>query len=350
VRVLFWGTPEFAVPALEAVLASTHTLVGLVTQPDRPRGRSSKPEPSPTKRLLLATDPAIPILQPARPRGEPFRETLAALNPDVSIVAAYGNLLPEPVLELPRFGSLNLHASLLPRHRGAAPVTAAILAGDRVTGITLMRMDSGLDTGHVLLQRATEIAADESAGRLTARLASLAASVLQEGLSALAEGTLRELPQDSAGATYAPRVKPEDARVWWTAPALEIERMLRAYDPWPGAFTLWDGKRVKLFRGRVAQASEMVLEVDEGNDPWADELPEGNGSRNDPRPVDLRTRNDPRNDLRPGEARVAAGPRLFVGTGEGLLEILELQLEGRARMSVDRFLRGSSLRPGSRFE
>jgi methionyl-tRNA formyltransferase len=257
-RVLFWGTPSFAVPSLAAVLRSGHTLAGLVTQPDRPRGRSGRPEPPPTKELVLRAAPRAPILQPLKPTGAAFRARLAELDAEVSVVAAYGNLLPGRVLELPRRGSLNVHASLLPRHRGAAPVAAALLAGDRVTGVTLMRMDRGLDTGPILLQRPLEIRPDESCGQLTERLAQLGADVVTEGLELLEAGRLRATPQREEEATYAPRVTPEQARVRWDQPAAAIERALRAFDPWPGAFATWDGKRLKLFRGRVAGLEESA--------------------------------------------------------------------------------------------
>jgi methionyl-tRNA formyltransferase len=329
VRVLFWGTPSFAVPALDALLASSHELVGLVTQPDRPRGRSGCPHAPPTKARLLEARPEVPVLQPVKPSGAEFRERLAGLAPDVSVVAAYGNLLPGRVLEVPRLGSLNLHASLLPRHRGAAPVAAALLAGDRLTGVTLMRMDRGLDTGPLLLQRELEIQPGESCGELTDRLARLAADVLIEGLVLAEAGRLRAVPQREELATYAPRVTPEQARIDWGRSAAEIERLLRAYDPWPGAHTSWEGKRLKLFRARPVADAAIHLEV--------------RGIQTAP-PGSIALLSAPVES-----SRATAGPSLFVRTGDGVLEVLELQLEARPRMAASDFLRGRRIPAGSRF-
>lgn len=315
-RVLFWGTPAFAVPALEALLRSSHTIVGLVTRPDRPRARSRRPEAPPVKRHLLGAGRTLPILQPEKPVGAEFLERIAELKPDVSVVAAYGSLLPGPVLALPALGSLNLHASLLPRHRGATPVAAAILADDAVTGITLMRMDRGLDTGPILLRRELPIGEHESCGELTERLAHLAAGVLMDGLTRLGEGSLRAVPQNDEEATYAPRITPTDAHVRWAEAAGQIARILRAYDPWPGAFTLLEGRRVRLFRGRVVQ-----------EDDWQTPAV-----------------------TKPGDVIAGPAPGLFVRTGEGTLEILELQLEGRSRMRASEFLKGRPIEPGSRLE
>jgi methionyl-tRNA formyltransferase len=301
--------------------------VGLVTQPDRPRGRSGRPEPPPTKALLLEAGVEVPVLQPVKPAGADFRARLSGLGPDVNVVAAYGNLLPGRLLELPRLGSLNIHSSLLPRHRGAAPVAAALLAGDRVTGITLMRMDRGLDTGPILLQRSLEILAGESCGELTARLAQLGAEVLMEGLALAEAGRLREEPQREEEATYAPRITPEQGHLRWEDPASTIERTLRAYDPWPAAFGVWGGRRLKLLRGRVARAeeSEAVRELSRAR---PGSLAAGERSRAD------------------GPPR----PALYVRAGDGVLEILELQLEGRPRMAASEFLKGRRIHPGSRLE
>jgi methionyl-tRNA formyltransferase len=325
VRILFWGTPSFAVPSLQALLDSRHTLVGLVTQPDRPRGRSGRPQPPPTKQTILDAGRDVLVLQPAKPTGADVRAALAALEPDVSVVAAYGNLLPGRVLELPRLGSVNVHASLLPRHRGASPVSAAILAGDRTTGITLMRMDRGLDTGPILLQRPLAIEPDESCGELTERLARLGADVLLEGLDRVEAGRAEATPQREEEATYAPRVAPEQARIRWQDPAAIIERALRAYDPWPGAFTVWEGKRLKLFRARAVAADEVGV------------------------PGGLSTA--VAGSLAVGERSGPQGravPALYVRTGDRALELLDLQLEGRPRLAAEAFLQGRRIPPGAR--
>ncbi|HEY7529394.1 MAG TPA: methionyl-tRNA formyltransferase [Gemmatimonadota bacterium] len=311
-RVLFWGTPEFALPALDAVLASSHELVGLVTQPDRPRGRSGRAAPSPTKRRVLEAAPSVPILQPEKPRGAAFRAEVTALAPDVSVVAAYGNILPRSVLDLPRHGSVNVHASLLPRHRGASPVAAAILAGDPVTGVSLMRMEPGLDTGPVLLRREAAILPGETCGELEARLAREGAALLLDALDALERGDLHPRPQDDSLATYAPRITPEDAHVDWRTPAEAVERHLRAHDPRPGAFTWWGGRRLKLFRGRLR--------------------PE----------IGTRERNS-------GEVLADPSGGLVVGARPGAIEVTEVQLEGGPRMDARSFLRGRPIPPGSRF-
>ncbi|MBA2564372.1 MAG: methionyl-tRNA formyltransferase [Gemmatimonadetes bacterium] len=302
-------------PALEALLLSRHALVGLVTQPDRPRGRSGRAAMPPAKAHLVSRGLELPVVQPEKPRGSAFRTRLRQLGPDVSVVAAYGHVLGQRILDLPRLGSLNLHASLLPRHRGAAPVAAALLAGDEVTGITLMRMERGLDTGPILLQREMAILPGDSAGDLTGRLGRLAASVLVEGLDALAQGRLAEVPQDEGRATYAPRLTSNDARVRWNTPAAEIERAIRAFDPWPGAFTELGGRRVKLFRAAVAQ-------------------PTGSASPANAAPA-------------PAAGEVLSGPGLRVATGCGILEVLELQIEGRPRVAAADFLRGRPVRPGT---
>lgn len=310
-RVLFWGTPEFAVPSLDALLESRHQVVGLVTQPDRPRGRSGSPAPSPTKRRVLLAGRDIPVLQPEKPRGAAFLRELERLAPDVSVVAAYGNILPRSVLDLPRHGSVNVHASLLPRHRGASPVVAAILAGDAVTGVSLMRMEPGLDTGPVLLRRETAIRPGETSGELEARLAGEGAVLLLEGLDALERGDLVPEPQDDSLATYAPRIAPEDAHVDWRTPAELLERRLRAHDPRPGAFTWWDGRRLKLFRGRVRP------EIGSEGRCAGEVLPDASGG-------------------------------LVVAARPGALEPTEIQLEGGPRVETRAFLRGRPIPPGTR--
>jgi methionyl-tRNA formyltransferase len=267
VRVLFWGTPEFATPPLRALLGEGFEVVGVVTQPDRPVGRSrSKVEAPPVK--PIAERENIPVLQPEHPRGEPFRAQLAELDPEVSVVVAYGHILPQEIVDLPRLGTLNIHASLLPALRGAAPIQAAIRDGLTETGVSIMRMVRALDAGPVLLRQATPIYDDETAGELSLRLSEMGAQALIEALALLELGAAREEPQDESRATYAAKIEREMTRVDWTQPSDVVARLIRAYDPRPGAFAAVGGLDVKLFGARevtgMRGAPGSVLSVDDG--------------------------------------------------------------------------------------
>ena len=232
-RVLFIGTGEIGVPVLRWLIESDkHELVGVVAQPDKPVGRAQRIEAPPIKAALAGND--VRIFQPKRIKSEEAVAEIRALAPDVIVVMAYGQILPRGVLEIPRLACLNLHASLLPRHRGAAPIQAAIVAGDRETGITVMYMDEGLDTGDVMLETRIEIAPDETGGSLHDRLAEIAPGALKEALAQLQAGTAPRIPQDSSAATYAPKLEREHGRIDWSEPAALIERKIRAFDPWPG--------------------------------------------------------------------------------------------------------------------
>jgi methionyl-tRNA formyltransferase len=300
VRVLFYGTPAFARPTLERLLAA-HDVVGVVTQPDRPAGRGQRPHASAVK--ALADERGLPVLQPARLRDPEWPARLAALAPDVAVVVAFGQILPPAVLEVPPRGSINVHASLLPRYRGAAPVAWAIIRGERETGITTFRMDAGMDTGPVLLQRATAIGPEESAGELAARLARLGAEVLLDTLARL--DVLVPRPQDPGAATLAPRLRKEDGLLDWTRPAPELAARVRGVNPWPGATTTAPTGRLVVWRARAH--------------PGAGE---------------------------PG-VLAAVGGGLRVGTGAGLLEPLEVQPENRRAMPWEAYLRGARLGPGA---
>lgn len=233
-RVAFAGTPEFAVPTLLALMGSPHQMVGILTQPDRPRGRGQRLSPSPVK---AAADPSVPLAQPATLRSPDDRAELAAWRPDVLVVVAYGLILPRAVLDIPRLGCVNVHASLLPRWRGAAPVERALLAGDETTGVTIMLMNEGLDTGPTLLQREVAIDPGDTGATLRARLAELGAPMLLEALQGLADGTLHPDPQPVEGVTYARKLEKREAPIDWSRPAAEIERQVRALQPWPVAET-----------------------------------------------------------------------------------------------------------------
>jgi methionyl-tRNA formyltransferase len=264
--LLFWGTPEFATPTLRALLGEGFDVVGVVTQPDRAAGRSrSRLVPSPVK--LVALEEELPILQPATMRDPAFAEQVAALEPDISIVVAYGRLLPAQLIDLPGLGTLNIHASLLPKLRGAAPIQAAIREGLTETGVSIVRMVLELDAGPVILRSATPIAEDETYGELQLRLSELGALALLEALTMLSVGETIEEPQDHEQATYAPKVEREMARVDWNAECETVGRTIRAYDPKPGAFSTRDGIEVKLFGPRITRSAigqpGEVLDIDE---------------------------------------------------------------------------------------
>ena len=250
-RVLFWGTPEFAVPPLRALIGEGFDVVGVVTQPDKAVGRSrSTLEPPPIKRVAL--EESIPVLQPERPRGDEFIAEIRALEPDISVVVAFGHILPTTVIELPRLGTLNIPASLLPALRGAAPIQAAIRQGFAETGVTIMRMVKALDAGPVLLQAGTPIPNDETYGELQLRLAEMGAMALIEALALIDIGRATETPQDESRATYAPKIDRAQTRIDWTADAPAVSRIIRAYDPRPGAVTQSEGGEVKLYGARLA--------------------------------------------------------------------------------------------------
>lgn len=265
-RVLFWGTPDFATPALRALLGEGHEVVAAVTQPDRPHGRHrSTRVPPPVKQVALEEE--IPVLQPEQPRGPAFEDELRAVEPDISVVVAYGHLLPQSVIDLPRLGTLNIHASLLPRWRGAAPIQAAILAGDAETGVSIMRMVRRMDAGPVLLQAPTPIPPDETFGELQVRLSELGALAIVEALALMSLGAAEEAAQDEALATYAPKINREAARIDWMRSAAEVTRVVRAFDPTPGAYSRLRDTDVKLFGARPAADASgdpgQVLTIDE---------------------------------------------------------------------------------------
>jgi methionyl-tRNA formyltransferase len=266
VRVLFWGTPEFATPALRALLGEGHEVVGVVTQPDAPDARHRNTQVAPPVKSV-AEEEAIPVLQPERPRGDEFLGALRALEPEISVVAAYGHLLADEVIALPPNGTINIHASLLPRWRGAAPIQAALLAGDPESGVTIMRVVRKLDAGPMLLRLATPIVEDETYGELQLRLAELGALAIVEALALLDIGEGQEEPQDESKTTYAPKISREMAHVDWSRSAAQVSRVLRAFDPKPGGYTSRNGLEVKLFGVRVVRgrrgAPGAVLEIDE---------------------------------------------------------------------------------------
>jgi methionyl-tRNA formyltransferase len=304
-RIIFAGSPEFAVPALERLAGSRHQVIAVLTQPDRPAGRGLRARPSPVKACALAH--GIEVLQPVSlKRDATAREAIRERRPDLMIVVAYGLLLPADVLAIPRCGCVNIHASLLPRWRGAAPIQAAILAGDAQTGITIMQMDEGLDTGPMLATRAVAIAAGESAGELHDRLAVVGAELLLDVLDAVLAGTARPLAQSPAGVSYAGKITKADARIRWSEPAVAIDRVIRAYNPWPVAETTLDGAQLRCWVGVALPAESATA---------------------------------------PPGTIVRTGPANFdVQTGAGLLRLTSVQLAGRQRIDAGQFANGYPLR------
>lgn len=310
-RIVFIGTGDIGLPSLEALLRSAdHKLVAVVTQPDKPVGRSQTLTPPRVKTLAL--EHGLPVLQPKRLRDHVA--DLAALEADIFVVVAYGQILSKAVLDTPKVGCLNIHASLLPKYRGASPIQAAIREGDTESGVTIMWMDEGLDTGDILLQRTLPIASDETGGTLHDKLAAQAPGCLAGALSLLAQGQRPRTPQANDQATHVRKLEREHGKLDWDCSAVELERLIRAYSPWPGTYTFVpspDGKQMQLKVHRAAIVDH------------AEACPTGG-------------------------TVIESGQRLLVACGSGVLELVEVQLEGRKRMSARDFLRGHPLEPGAR--
>ncbi|HET6579440.1 MAG TPA: methionyl-tRNA formyltransferase [Gemmatimonadales bacterium] len=304
-RIVFFGTPEFAVPSLRALLRERYPLVGVVTQPDKPQGRSRSTLVAPPVKAE-AERSGIPVLQPVRPLGDVFLAGLRRLEPDLGVVVAYGHILRPAVLSIPPLGMINVHASLLPRWRGAAPIQHAILAGEPETGVSIMRMEEGLDSGPVLHRAATPIGAGETAGALAERLSELGATALVDALSLLASGFTKPEPQDPVRATFAPKIDRESARLDWRREAAALARQVQAFDPVPGAWTTHEGAALKLFGADAGQG------------------------RGEPGCV------------------LAAADRLVVGCGDGALAVQEVQPAGKRRLPVTDWVRGRGIAVGAR--
>ncbi len=300
-RVVFAGTPDFSVPVLQALLASGHTVVAVYTQPDRPAGRGRKLQPGPVKQLALARD--IPVFQPVSLKDDVTRQQLASHAPDLMVVVAYGLILPQSALDIPRLGCVNLHASLLPRWRGAAPIQRAILAGDRETGVCLMQMEAGLDSGPVLAEVRTPITPEDIGGTLHDRLSTLAAQLLAERLDDLEQQRLQPVVQDESQASYAGKLEKAESTLDWQRDAQLLEYQVRAFNPWPVAQTQYQGKILRVWKARVVDGAEAL----------------------------------------PGTV-VAAGKEGFdVACGSGCLRLLEVQLPGARRLQAADFLNARSV-------
>jgi methionyl-tRNA formyltransferase len=303
-RVVFLGTPQFAVPTLEHIVAAGHEVLTVVTQPDRPKGRGQQPAAPPVKQSALRL--GLPVYQPERVRRPEAVVHLRALAPEIMVVVGYGQIIPQSVIDLASRGIINVHASLLPKYRGAAPIQWAIVNGETVTGVTSMQIDAGLDTGDMLLKAETKIGPDENALELGDRLAVMGANLLVETLDRLAAGTIIPVKQDSAHATYAPIIKKEDGYIDWSQPAQAIHNRVRGFEPWPGAYTQFRGQTLHIWKARLPVASAV--------------LPPG-----------------------PAGRFVSLKP-LIVTCGSGALELLEVQLAGRKRIFATDFANGQRLK------
>ncbi len=304
-RVIFMGTPAFALPSLEVLRARGEQLIAVVTQPDRPQGRGQALAPPPVK--VTAIRAGIPVQQPEKVRQPEFLEWCRAAAPDLIVVVAFGQILPKALLEIPRHGCINVHASLLPKYRGAAPIAWAIIRGETETGITTIQMDPGMDTGPMLVRRSLTIRPDDTAGTLGERLSQLGAQTLNETLDALKAGRLLPTPQDSSQATLAPLLKKEDGRIDWQLPATAIDALVRGLDPWPGAWTEYEGQPWRIWRVRAqpdAGEAGVVLRAD----------PTG----------------------------------ILVGAAAGRVLIAELQEPGKRRLTAREYLAGHAVKPGVR--
>jgi len=307
-RIVFFGTPAFALPCLEKLFQGVDQILAVVTQPDREKGRGQKKSSPPTKEFAIQH--GIPVYQPEKVRDEKFIEAIKRLEPDLFVVVAFGQILPKALLDVPRFGAINVHASLLPQYRGAAPILWALLRGEKKTGITTMLMDEGMDTGAILLQVEVPIEKEDTGETLEKKLSVVGGELLMATLTGMKAGNIIPKPQDHSKATYAPQLKKEDGRIDWKRSAEEIERQIRAFNPWPGAFTRYEKGLLKIFRAEVRG-----------------EHPRGE----------------------PGSVTWTGSDFIEVATGHGSLLIREVQPEGKRRMRVRDFLAGHKINVGTVF-
>ncbi|MCR5654591.1 MAG: methionyl-tRNA formyltransferase [Lachnospiraceae bacterium] len=311
-KIVYMGTPDFAVGPLEALIAAGHEIVLVVTQPDRAKGRSDKLIPSPVK--AVAMEHNIPVLTPERIKRPEEVEKLRAYPADIFVVAAFGQILSQEILDMPRYGCVNIHASLLPKYRGAAPIQWSILDGDKKTGVTIMQMDAGLDTGDILFVEETQIGKEETGGELFDRLAEIGSNLIVEALSEIEKGNVHPIKQDDTKSTYAKMLTKETGAIDWAEPAEKIERYVRGLNPWPGCYTSLDGAQLKIWKSRVATEEECA------------QLPKG---------------------AQCGAVVKTTKKEIFVACSVGVLVISELQIAGKKRMAAADFLAGRKIADGT---
>lgn len=316
-RVIFMGTPDFSVGTLEALVAAGHDVCVAVTQPDKPKGRGGKMQYTPVKEKAVSFE--IPVYQPKRVRDPECIEELSKYHADIIVVVAFGQILPKAVLEMTPYGCINVHASLLPKYRGAAPIQWAIIEGETVTGVTTMQMDEGLDTGDMIMKKEVPIADDETGETLHDKLAAAGAALCVETLKALEEGTAKREKQGESPTAYAKMLTKELGNIDWTQPAVKIERLIRGLNSWPGTYSRWDGKVMKIWRSEVVQTGENTADSRAGQKA---------------------------EDVLPGTVTAVGKNDFEVRTGKGVLRILEVQMPGKKRMDTGAFLRGNSMEPG----
>ena len=307
-RIVFMGTPDFSVPTLKALVDAGHDVAAVVTQPDKPKGRGKEMQMTPVK--VQALEYKIPVYQPVKARDPEFVSLLKEMQPDAMVVAAFGQLLPKTILDIPQYGCVNIHASLLPKYRGAAPIQWAVINGDPYTGVSTQRMDEGVDTGDIILEEKVEIRPDETGGSLFDRLAEVGAELCVKTIEAIENGTAVYTPQDNSKATHTAKIHKELGSIDWTKSAKEIECLIRGLNPWPSAYTRLDGKTLKIWRANVLPDEKKAA---------------------------------------PGCIIKAEKGSFLVQTGDGVLELLEVQLEGKKRMTTDAFLNGYTVEEGTYF-
>lgn len=318
-RIIFMGTPDFSVPALESLIASRHEVIAVVTQPDKPKGRGKEVQMTPVKETALTH--GIPVYQPARAREASFVEEMRRLSPDVMVVIAFGQIMSKELLDVPRFGCINIHASLLPKYRGAAPIQWAVINGEKETGVTTMMMDVGIDTGDMLEKRVIPLEEKETGGSLFDKLSLLGGDLILSTLDKLEAGTLVRTPQNHDEATHVKKIEKTMGDIDWSMGAAAIERLIRGLTPWPSAYTHWNGKLLKIWDADVEPEPAGGLE--------------GSGCAG---------------RIPAGQVLEASGGSIRVQTGDGVLNIRSLQLEGKKRMDTAAFLRGYPVETGDRFE
>lgn len=321
-RIVFMGTPDFSVPALKALVEAGHQVIAVVTQPDKPKGRGKEVQMTPVK--IQAMEYGIPVYQPAKVREASFVEVLKGLEADVYVVIAFGQILPKAVLELPKYGCINIHASLLPKYRGAAPIQWCVIDGEGETGITTMMMDVGLDTGDMLEKAVIPIEEKETGGSLHDKLSMAGGDLILSTLKKLEEGTLVRMPQTDEGTCYAKMLTKSLGDIDWNQGAVSIERLIRGLNPWPSAYTMWNGKTIKIWAADVIAGREAADFLSESG------VPAETGTA-------------------PGTVVCSDKRGLVVCTGGGLLSIRELQMEGKKRMDTPAFLRGYPIPAGDVF-